>query len=439
MGFSVFSLSAGHSHSYRIRDLTLDIEPFRTKHHKHYPRVYTEITPSTTTLSSRSATHCNANHCYHSSPGQTVYMQPVFGAIQASQSLQEAVFADSLGAITGQPTFSADNPDYTTVEGSVYGWNGTTEPYLGYMSYPSSTMPWLLPGQNQPDLLQSVPELASGLNIRPDASISPIDPTVCEHSMQLLPQDSAAAFFPAMDWGQTSSTTGEDQRPAPRLEVFCHVSQNVPQAWLTRSPSIGEQPSRMPCNESNSSAFRYWTEEAYKDSRAMSLARQLAIPIPPGIQHEYQWDPLYSMRRLVLTGEDEAQNLALFFGPTWRQDTQYYHWICRMSLFFPPEIGSRHWKEQSHVDETMSKCRWTPKMPHPFERAVIAEMIGDNGLEHLLQRLGHAHQSTRSYENWPYADTNRAKSVLNSKRDHLGKQPDHLESMSKSVPGEKIP
>lgn len=364
-------------------------------------------------------------------------MQPIAGAMQASQSLQEVVFADSFGAITGQPNFSADNPDYPTVEGPVYEWNGTTDPYLGYMSYPPSAMPWLSPGQYQPHLWQSTPEPVLGLNIQPDASISPIDPTVCEHSMQLLPPDSAAAFFPAIDWGQTDSTTG-DQRPAPRLEVFRNVSRYVPQAWLIRSPSIDEHLSGMPCNESNSSAFRYWTEEAHKDTLAMSLARQLDIPVPPGIEHEYQWDPLYPMRRLVLTGEDEAQNLALFFGPTWHQATQYYHWICRMSLFFPPEIGSRHCKEQSLVDEKLSKCRWTPKMPHPFERAVIAEMIGDNGVEHIVQQLGRAHQSTRSYESWPYAVMNRANSVLNSNCDPLGEKPDQFEPMSKSVPGEDI-
>lgn len=353
--------------------------------------------------------------------------------MQASQSLQNAIYADPSRAITAQPTFLADHPAYDTVEGPVYGWNDpvygwiwTIKQSLGDASCPSSTMP----SRYQPHTLQPVPEPALGLDSQTDAAISPTYPVVCGHFMQLIAQDSAAKFLPVLNWGQTISAT-RDQLPAPSLESFYLAGRKALPAWFTLCPFTVEHLSIMPCNQSNSGAFRYWTEEAHKDPRAMNLAKQLDLLIPPGIQYEYQWDPFYPMRRLVVTGNDSVENLALFFGPTWHQDTPYYHWICRMSLFFPPEIGSLHWQEQSHIDETMSESRWTPNMPFACECGAIAEMIGYDGLEHILHRLRWAYRLTRYYEAWPYVVSQLGVDIV--QRHYLGTKPDHLGSAGKPV------
>ncbi len=292
-----------------------------------------------------------------------------------------------------------------------------------------------MPPRYQPRLLQPVPEPALGLNIQPNAAIPPTDPVVCEHFMQLLVQDSAAKFFPVLSWGQAMLTTG-DQIPAPRGESFLVVARRVLPPWFTQCPLGVEHLSIMPCDLSNSGAFRYWIEETHKNPRAMSLAWQLDILIPPEIGYEYQRDPFYPMRRFVVTGQDTAENLALFFGPTWHQDIAYCHWICRMSLFFPPEIGSWHWLEQSHTDETMSESRWTPNMPFPFECAVIAELAGFNGLDRIIRRLGRGYRLTRYYVTWPYAGMDGAQRGLDSQRHHVGQEPTHFGSTVRYVPDE---
>ena len=315
-----------------------------------------------------------------------------------------APFADLSWAPRGRGNFATDIWFRPSPEQPYHYGNGATDPVERQMSSSLPAVPMFPSWQYDPHLLQTTPPFAMAQH-NPAAAPTgqwPATLDVYEYGSDILAQDSATEFFPAMNWGQIHTMT-QDKLPAPTLEMFLFAARKVLPSWLQQPRSAAGRYSIHRSIESNAGAFRYWTEEAHKDPRAIELARRHGILIPPDTDHEYQWDPLYPMRRLVLIGEDKWQNLAVFFGPTWHQDTQYYHWICRMSVFFPPEIGTWHRFEQSRIDESVSEDKWSPRMAYPIESTAIRELINQQGLEIIMHRIKQDYRLRKwHYLVWPY-------------------------------------
>ncbi|KAK7750872.1 hypothetical protein SLS62_007135 [Diatrype stigma] len=135
-------------------------------------------------------------------------------------------------------------------------------------------------------------------------------------------------------------------------------------------------------------ASTYWEKIAACDPAARALARAIGIDlaVPSGLA--------MPMRRLVVTGKDTAENLALFFGSGWRESTRDLHADLRLEVLLAPPPGSpmHKYAEGLRLDAGCPRP-WTPRAADADEARHVAKIramqdairrhVGARGVENL--------------------------------------------------------
>lgn len=118
-----------------------------------------------------------------------------------------------------------------------------------------------------------------------------------------------------------------------------------------------------------STAEHYWNYSAHLTQSAWKLTSKIGIQFPCQHPSVYVRSIIYPMRRLVMTGEETAENLAILFGPTWQTDTSMVYRVCRLLFMMDPEPGSVPWNVAKILDERdISTVRLNPREPIAAER-----------------------------------------------------------------------
>ena len=344
------------------------------------------------------------------SQGQHDQVYDENGALGTALPSVQAPFAHSLGEFAGQPNFPQHPGFYPSPGQPYYGVHDAMVP--GHAQVFPSAIPILPAWQDESCVWQTAPQSAAcqGFEATTPATLWPTHSGFAAPESEAFFQNVATEFYPAMSWGKVHIMT-QDKIPAPHHEVFYLATRDLFPSWLGEPPRGQKRFRNHQVVKQGENAIRYWTEEAYKNPRAKSLAKRHAIRIPRNTDQGFRSNPLYPMRRLVLKGEDTPQNLALFFGPTWCQDTLYYHWVSRMAIFFPPATGTWHKWTQSVVDEFLGENQWKPKMPYKIETAIIGRFTDQHGLERILHRMRRLYGKQYYYSKWPYCPREFAASL----------------------------
>ena len=97
-------------------------------------------------------------------------------------------------------------------------------------------------------------------------------------------------------------------------------------------------------------AYAYWLQ-AYTRPEAQALASRLGLELPRENTYGFRSGTKYPIRRLIITGEDTPDNMAIFFGPTWKADMERVHRDARIDILLDAPPGSPSHMEAHAMDQ----------------------------------------------------------------------------------------
>ncbi|CAG8948710.1 hypothetical protein HYFRA_00001831 [Hymenoscyphus fraxineus] len=117
-----------------------------------------------------------------------------------------------------------------------------------------------------------------------------------------------------------------------------------------------------------STSYRYFRTVAVNDPRAHALAAKIKLPLPG---ERKGLIPI--IRRLITTGEDTPQNLAIFFGTPLDKNTRVFHNCQRLETLINPASGSPCDRaiRFRKPDEGVPFWTWKVRPPSPEEQVTL--------------------------------------------------------------------
>jgi len=115
-------------------------------------------------------------------------------------------------------------------------------------------------------------------------------------------------------------------------------------------------------------SFNYWRETAFANPSAQLLAAEIQLDLfdPKGSPHGFKGGLVYPLRRLVVSGKDIPENMAILFGPTWENDMKRDWKRSRMEVLC---AGPRSGSYIGLMDDGYTG--WTPRPPTAEEAALM--------------------------------------------------------------------
>lgn len=126
-------------------------------------------------------------------------------------------------------------------------------------------------------------------------------------------------------------------------------------------------------------AEHYWNYSAQLKQSAWILTGKIDTKFPVQVSSVFVRTVMHPLYRLVVTGQDTPDNMALLLGPTWEEDTARPHLICRLLVLMPPEPGSVPFRVANILDER-GRCTeiWKPRMANEAEAALLRRIKWEN-------------------------------------------------------------
>ncbi|KAL8784136.1 MAG: hypothetical protein Q9195_009160 [Heterodermia aff. obscurata] len=115
----------------------------------------------------------------------------------------------------------------------------------------------------------------------------------------------------------------------------------------------------------------YWNHVARTKPEAQALATRLGLDFPIALEG-FQSGLIYPIRRLIVTGEDNAPNFATLLGPLWQSVEEEIIKKTRIEVLLCPPPGSPSHAVSGHFDA--GSPRWNPRAPNAEEEAEIKEV-----------------------------------------------------------------
>ncbi|KUJ09122.1 uncharacterized protein LY89DRAFT_320175 [Mollisia scopiformis] len=158
------------------------------------------------------------------------------------------------------------------------------------------------------------------------------------------------------------------------VDIFENLDVLTMMALGDDSPSPQEPPPRSNVGIKFRSAALYWMYHAPSDFAAQQLCRRLGIALEFGTSDTFTGFTA-PIRRLVITGEDRAENFARLFGDTWEEAIKTEWDEIRMDVLTrkKPYAGGLHRNESWNImDEGAPYCR--PRLPTAEDKDKIAKL-----------------------------------------------------------------